>query len=307
MTNLTEYLGCSAKINLPYKHVTMNHFIGGLCYTILAVSTISINSLVLLAFYKLQRFKYVSDCLLMLLATLDLLSGIFTILPTACYYLLFSFNKFSCELHLYLHTVGYVFSFASIACITTLTWEMYLSVTRPFKPKRKFQNYLMYLTILVLLLIIITVVAEYGLPYWLWKPYNIGMLLTLTGVYIGLCIMYYSLYKEVKGTHQGQNSVPAIMQTDQLVTKTSRLTCAVLIVLGVTYTPYIVTTLVLAIHPTDFAYRYVMQWCYFLSFCNDFIDPLIYCIRLKAIRHQLKDMLCGWLRKDKKDILSPLT
>ena len=37
---------------------------------------------------------------------------------------------------------------------------------------------------------------------------------------------------------------------------------------------------------------YVLPWCEFIALCNSALDPVIYCFRLRFIRHKIRRMLC---------------
>lgn len=234
-------------------------------------------------------------------------------------------SKTDCALSKFVKLSAYSFASFTILTIALITIELYLAVVRPFVYEHRYnkQYFLFYLFSSWFLLIGSNTVMLYALPI-LWNTYKSFVVSWLCILVFLLIIVFHTLLSIEVGKlnrtatvanpffnraiarihnreYQNKNNNKNHNRANR---KTFRMTSTIIAAFSLCYLPLSIAMLYQIFHPpsmtsyNDVVITYVMPWCEVIALCNSALDPLIYCFRMRCIRHKIIQMV--WPRRFRK-------
>ena len=271
-----------------------NYRILHIAYAALCALTILTNTLVLFAFYKLSYYRTNHYKFLITLSITDLLSGLIP-LPIIVYdFSLLAQQVNDCDLSTATRLIGYELIFISVTTIVLINGEQYIKIVRPYfqcdwKPWKIF---LALFTIWTIFLIIV-ILSLYVYEDVMFKGFKFACSVAIIVVFIIMCFTQIQINRQVNlmATREVSNGSTRKKpkeksEASKMTLRTSRMAKSILIAFGVCFSPVILVSVTQMLYPdyTIFISTYLRSWSYYITYLNPFLDPLIYCIRMKSIR-----------------------
>lgn len=264
----------------------------------LAIATMVTNLIVQYVFIvKLKRYKKSSDVLLILLGVSDFLAGLLVHPALAYSGLLWSKNKTSCQSIKYIGFMGLIMMLFSLTTIAFITFEMYQKITKPFNEKISRKIVLCIMSPLWAMICVIVTIFIYTSTTLL--PKLMGALSALSVLtYVVICVAHYKINREIKSViHQGNATNPTLFNVET-IRNASNLSRSVVIAFGCCYSPITLLALSsLTFENMHVFTMYIRPWSLLVIFSNPFLDPILYCLRMKSIRKEVFQVLRFQCRK----------
>ena len=277
---------------------------------ILTVCTVVPNGLVVAAMSTTKQYRRSpSHVLLLVLAICDLLIGLVSMPAYVVHQWMIShcshqYDETQCQLSKFVKFGGYSFSSLTILTIALITIELYLAIVRPFVYEHRYnkQYFLLYLLLTWTLFLASNFVMLYAFPAQ-WSSFKSFVVSWLCIVIFLMIIVFHSLLSiEVGKLSRSTTTNPSFNTTtttnnnnnNRINKKTFRMTTTIIIAFSICYLPLSVGMLYKVFSNTTSmtSYNDVMPWCEVIALCNSALDPLIYCFRLRFIRHKIRRMVC---------------
>ena len=141
--------------------------------------------------------------------------------------------------------------------------------------------------------LIIVILSLYVYEDVMFKGFKLACSVAIIVVFIIMCFTQIQINRQVNlmATREVSNGSTRKKpkeksEASKMTLRTSRMAKFILIVFGVCFSPVIIVSAARKLYPdyTIFISTYLRSWSYYFTYLNPFLDPLIYCIRMKSIR-----------------------
>jgi len=262
---------------------------------VLIVAVIILNGPVLIAMVTVKNYRNSpSHVLLIILSVSDFVIGVAILPPYVVHVWFLSERKISCALSQFLKFSGYAMSSLTVLLILFTTIQLYLAIVRPFlfeHAHNKKYN-LVYLMSTWLTLLASQFLCLYVFPtYWrTFKRYIASTI--LFAIFVVILILHTRISLEVNKLKKQATRNPSI-RTSAVHKRAFLMTSTIIMAFAFCYLPIAsLLTYDLVNGATLQTETYVMPLCEFAALSNAVFDPLIYCLRLRVVRHKIRRMLC---------------
>ena len=209
----------------------------------------------------------------------------------------------SCNAYRWLSMSGYLFSLASFLGVLAVSVDRFLALHLHLR----YQELVTYKRV-VTVVISIWVLSAFVSLMILWASLNtISLIISVTGIcgFIVTIVVYIRIYLIVR-RHKNQIQSLQGFEISQSFERT-KFTCILKSTVGVfyvylvflaSYLPYAVCLILMGINGSNIALKKVALFSMTLIFLNSSLNPVIYCWKMRHIRHAIVDMLrnMSWAR-----------
>jgi len=289
MSNLT----CLRLKMLHTTHAQNNFYILHFTYAAISAVTFTINIVALVVFYKISDFKTLHRRFLVILSCSDLLASI-AVEPFISYdFLLLSDSINDCRISNLTRFLGFNIFFISVTIIALINIEQFLMISRPFASSNmlcSFSLIMFTMATIWTVCIIVSGVSIYMYPFSFFPKYKTGLTVTTLLIYSCMCLMQMKVNRETRRLVTNQNRPKSQQIEDvKLRVRVAKMATSIILVFGLCYVPSILVHVYEIVRPSQlkFSSTYIRTWCFFISYLNPLLDPLVYCFRLKSFRNYL--------------------
>ncbi|XP_078344125.1 adenosine receptor A2b-like [Oculina patagonica] len=270
-----------------------------LCHT-----AIMLNIATIYAIRKTSSLPRNFKTFLLSLAVSDVGVGLFaqpfyTLILSKC----LQHNNPGCAMYKGFYNTGYLFSAASFFCVVAVSVDRFLAIHLHLR----YQELVTYKRV-VDVVISIWVLSAFVSLMALWIPQYINNVIVLIFGVICLVLttmVYISIYLTVR-RHKNQIQALQITQVEQtremanfisLVKSAVGIFCVYLTFL-VCYLPYVITLAAVQVNGPSVALKKLFLFSLTLIFLNSTLNPVIYCWKMRHIRHAIMNILrnMSWYR-----------
>ena len=209
----------------------------------------------------------------------------------------------SCNAYRWLSMSGYLFSLASFLGVLAVSLDRFLALHLHLR----YQELVTHKRV-VTVVILIWVLSAFVSLMILWASLNtISLIILVTGIcgFIVTIVVYIRIYLIVR-RHKNQIQSLQGFEISQSFERT-KFTCILKSTVGVfyvylvflaSYLPYTVCLILMGINGSNIALKKAALFSMTLIFLNSSLNPVIYCWKMRHIRHAIVDMLrnMSWAR-----------
>jgi len=282
---------CNIKTLLVTDAFKLNFLINGMFTLTLSVFIILFNGAVLWTLLTKTKTTLggASKTLLMVLSLVDFVSGC-THIPLKgllTIQLFMGMENLVCLMYKVVKVLAYTTTLISAFTILFISGEYYLSLVKPLFRSKK-QDFVIGLQMgIISVLILVTSIVFQGVYLQHSSKFVFVSSLVLLFIYICVCTLHFKIYQEMR--RMRKRSLSTYCQSRTLVRKAVKKTLKMLTVISMAFAicflPYIVLTIYEALFgESKFTLNFVRIWCDTIVTVNAIVDPIVYCLRLKAIR-----------------------
>ena len=289
MANVT----CLRLQMLHTSNANYNFHVLHFTYAALSVASSTINMVALIVFYKIGYFKTLHKRFLVILTTSDLLASV-TVEPLISYdFFLLSDGINDCRVSNLTRFIGFNIFFVSVTVIALINIEQFFSISTPFRSCNicSFTHIMIAMATIWGISVTISYVCIYVYPSHLYLKYKTGMVAMTLLVYCCMCLSQMKVNKSTRQIVSNHDNQPRSQQIEnvKLCVRVTKMTTSIILVFGMCYVPSILVSIYERVRPSqvEFSSTYIRTWCYFISYLNPLLDPLVYCFRLKSFRNYL--------------------
>ena len=273
----------------------INFMLAAALNILLAVLSIILNLSVSIAFIKLKKYKKLSDVLLLTLAGIHLIGGLFHLPLMAVFYI--GLDDLSCFQFYLTEAVGYAVILVSFANILSISFDLYMNIIKPMSADRiKKRIFLTPMGSLCIVLTVTTFIFQVAM-----RRYNSyfriasGLFVFLT--YIFAIAVQFKVYHEtiqLKFRDSSLSGGGGHKDIKKALRRICRVTKAIVIIYSICYIPYIGLVFyddILNEERTAFINTYVKCWVFCFSSLIHVSNPIVYCLRMKSVRQKTLQLL----------------
>ena len=284
---MAENQSCQRLDMLFNSSALLNYQILQICYTVLAALTTLTNAIVLFAFYRLSYFRTNHYRFLITLTLTDLFTGLFVLPVVSSDFYFLSRKVNDCDLSTVTRLLGFALIFMSVTTIVLINGQQYCKIVRPFYQcnLQPWQIFLALFTVWGIFLLIL-ILSLYVYADSMFRHFKIACSVTIILIFCIMCYTQVQINRAVHLMASRENSTKGNTESSRMVLRTSRMAKSILIVFGICFSPTVLISVIQMLLPDSVAYTstYFRSWSYFFTYLNPFLDPVVYCIRMKSVR-----------------------
>ena len=282
------------KIQLPARFPSQSYYISyvTLCTVniLLTVSTITLNSVTILAYWRSKQLRKKSSYfLIMLLSFVDLTTGI---LGESCFvFLMIKILQYDpdCLIFIFLESISLSLVGMSFMTLFLLNIERYLCIVHPFYHRKKVTKLRLFIIALILWSCALTSTLMRLFLNKIGRMLTSGFILVtfIAFIYIYGTIFYITRKARLSSRGETNNGEKASNSQDLKVAKS----CA--IVVGCTFLCVIPFAVTNSLAPFTFLTLSLTYWSCTLGLSSSTLNSLIFFWRNPALRLEGKKIICG--------------
>ena len=254
------------------------------CTCLISVVSTLLNALVLVALLA-SRLKRTQSLLIMLNVG-DLLVGLILLPLYAVYMHGLRYGTIDCVLGRALMVIGYSITMITCLNIAFLTLQLYRDIINPFKHQHwsSVSNHIILSFCWIVTSASISTIVLAFPEFWDIFQFVVGGVLFI--IYCIMLVAHNRVYTETKQITKNKHDY----KTNGMVMKkkTFKMVSTILLAFGLTYIPFVLFAVYVGIHGINPVLRsFYAPLIEIMAMSSALLDPLIYCFRLKSIRHEV--------------------
>ena len=274
----------------------------------IAHTSIMLNIVTIYAIHKTSAIAKTLKTLLLSLACSDVAVGLF-ILPLSTFFLVkwLQLDNLNCNIYQVLNISGYLFLTASFFGVVAVSVDRFLAVHLHLR----YQELVTHRRVVVVVIgkwlcsAFVSLITLWGLPG---TRDLIGSVVAAFGFIVTFVVytrIYFTVRRHKKQIHSTQ--VQEVAHSDEIknfivLIKSTVSLFYVYLLLLIFYLPFFICSAVIRILGSSIASKHFFLYSLTLIFLNSSLNPVIYCWKMRHVRHAIMDILRKMSRKSNRPL-----